>query len=148
MEKWTNPVVRIVKSQLQVAYPAYINDFKSQFIFFNGSIPKMHNHLKILKKVWRNSCMSSFRHLLTFNIVTGCDNWLLDCDANTEYVYSRSVTQERDRETERERAENLIETHQVVQKIWRSSSSILTIFVNFLDFVAFTYCKKTNDVSI
>ena len=102
MEKWTNPVVRIVKSQLQVGYPAYFHDFKNQFIFFNGSIPKMHNQLKIFKKVWRNSCMSSFRHLLTFNIVTGCDNWLLDCDANTEYVYSRSVTQERDRERERE----------------------------------------------
>ena len=34
--------------------------------------------------------------------------------------------------------ENFIEIPQVVQKIWRFSPSILTIFTNFLDFLSFT----------
>ena len=43
---------------------------------------------------------------------------------------------------------NFIEIHHVSQKTWVFASSILTIFVNLLDVFTFTYCKKTNDVSI
>ena len=34
------------------------------------------------------------------------------------------------------------------QKTWVFTTSILTIFVNLWDVFTFTYCKKTNDVSI
>ena len=44
--------------------------------------------------------------------------------------------------------ENFIEIAQVVQKIWRFSPSILTIFINFLDFSTFPCYKETNKVSI
>ena len=44
--------------------------------------------------------------------------------------------------------ENLIEVHQIVQKIWGFSSSILAIFAVFSDFLTIICCKKTNDVSI
>ena len=44
--------------------------------------------------------------------------------------------------------ENFTKTHQVSQKIWILISSILTIFVNFLDFFTFICYKKTNDGSI
>ena len=43
-------------------------------------------------------------------------------------------------------SENFIEIHQVSQKIWIFTSSILTIFVNFLDFFTFTCYRKANDV--
>ena len=43
---------------------------------------------------------------------------------------------------------NLIEISQVVQKIWRFSSSILSISINFLDFLTFPCYKETNDDSI
>ena len=44
--------------------------------------------------------------------------------------------------------EHFIEISQVIQKIWRFSSSILTIFINFSDFFIFSCYKETNDVSI
>ena len=43
--------------------------------------------------------------------------------------------------------ENFIEILQVVQKIWRFSSSLSTIFVNYLDFLTFSRYKNTNDVT-
>ena len=43
--------------------------------------------------------------------------------------------------------EILIETTQVVQKIWRLSLSIL-LFSDFLDFLTFPCYKETNDVSV
>ena len=44
--------------------------------------------------------------------------------------------------------EYFIEIHQDSQKIWIFISSILTIFINFLDFLGFTCYKNTNDVII
>ena len=44
--------------------------------------------------------------------------------------------------------ESFIEIFQVVHKIWRFSSSVLAIFINFLDFLTFPCYKETNDVSI
>ena len=44
--------------------------------------------------------------------------------------------------------ENFIEISQVFQKIWRFSPSILTIFINFSDFLIFPCYKETNDVNI
>ena len=44
--------------------------------------------------------------------------------------------------------ENFIEITQVVQNIWRFSSSILTIFINFLGILIFPCYKETNEVSI
>ena len=44
--------------------------------------------------------------------------------------------------------ENFIEIHQVSQKLWIFTSSILTILANFLDIFTFTCYKKSNDVSI
>ena len=47
--------------------------------------------------------------------------------------------------------EDIIEIPQFVHKIWRRSSSILTIFINFLDFFTFPFCKETHvsvDVSV
>ena len=44
--------------------------------------------------------------------------------------------------------EKFTEITQVVQRIWRFSPSILTISINFLDFLTFPYYKETNDVSI
>ena len=43
---------------------------------------------------------------------------------------------------------NFNEIPQVVQKIWRFSPSILTIFINFSDFLTFPCYKETNGVSI
>ena len=43
---------------------------------------------------------------------------------------------------------NFIEIRHVSQKTWVFASSILTIFINLLDVLTFTYCEKTNDVSI
>ena len=43
--------------------------------------------------------------------------------------------------------ENVIKIPQVAQKIWRFSPSILTIFINFLDFLKFPYYKETNGVT-
>ena len=42
--------------------------------------------------------------------------------------------------------EKFINISQVVQKIRRLSSSILTCFVTFLDFLAFPCCRETNSV--
>ena len=42
---------------------------------------------------------------------------------------------------------NLIEVPRVVQKIWRFSSSILTIFINFSDFLTFPSYIETSGVS-
>ena len=44
--------------------------------------------------------------------------------------------------------ENFIEFPQVIQKIWRFSPSILTIFINFEDFLTYPCHKETNEVSI
>ena len=44
--------------------------------------------------------------------------------------------------------ENFIEIPQVVHKIWRFSFSVLTIFINFLDFLILSNCNETNDISI
>ena len=44
--------------------------------------------------------------------------------------------------------ENFIEIPQVIQKIRRFSSSILTIFIFFSDFLTFPCCKETDNVSI
>ena len=44
--------------------------------------------------------------------------------------------------------ENLIVIPQVVQEIWRIFPSILTIFINFSDFLIFPCCKETNNVTI
>ena len=44
--------------------------------------------------------------------------------------------------------ENFIEILQVAQKIWRFSSSILTIFINFSDFLTFPCYKETKDIDI
>ena len=44
--------------------------------------------------------------------------------------------------------ENFIKIPQVVQKIWRASSSTSPIFVNFPNFLTFPCYKQTNDVSI
>ena len=44
--------------------------------------------------------------------------------------------------------ENFIETPEVVQKIWRFSLSILTIFINFSDFLTIPCYKETNNVII
>ena len=47
--------------------------------------------------------------------------------------------------------ENFIEilkAFQKVQKIWRFSPSLLTIFINVLNFLTFPCYKKTNDVNI
>ena len=44
--------------------------------------------------------------------------------------------------------ENFIELPQVVRKIWRFSPSILTIFINFSEFLTFPFYKETNVVSI
>ena len=44
--------------------------------------------------------------------------------------------------------ENLIEIYQVSQKIWVFTSSIFTIFFNFLNVFIFTCYKTTNGVSI
>ena len=44
--------------------------------------------------------------------------------------------------------ENLIEVSPVIWKIWRTSSSLLTIFIKFLDFSIFYCYKKANDISI
>ena len=41
-----------------------------------------------------------------------------------------------------------IELSQVVQKIWRFAFSILTIFINFPDFLTLRCYKETNGVSI
>ena len=41
-----------------------------------------------------------------------------------------------------------IEIFQVVQKMWKFSPSILTIFTNFLDILTFTSRKATNYVSV
>ena len=41
-----------------------------------------------------------------------------------------------------------IDIPQVVQKVWRFSSSILTIFIDFSDFLTFPCCKEASDVSI
>ena len=41
---------------------------------------------------------------------------------------------------------NLIDVRQVVQKIWKFSPSILTIFSDFLDFLIFSCYKETNGV--
>ena len=43
---------------------------------------------------------------------------------------------------------NSIEIPQVVQKIWRFSSSILAVFIKFLDFLTFPCYEESNDVSI
>ena len=43
---------------------------------------------------------------------------------------------------------NFTEIPPVIQKIWRFSPSILTIFIAFSDFLKFPCCKETNDVSI
>ena len=40
--------------------------------------------------------------------------------------------------------ESIIEIPQLFQKIWRFCSAILTISINFLDFLTFPYCKETN----
>ena len=69
---------------------------------------------------------------------------------------------ERDRERERERnhaffvnfniiishvfPESLIEIPQIVQKTRRFSTSILTIFSNFREFLTFPSCKNTHDI--
>ena len=42
---------------------------------------------------------------------------------------------------------NFIEIPQLVQKIWNFFSSVLTIFINILDFFIFPCCKETNDVT-
>ena len=44
--------------------------------------------------------------------------------------------------------ENFIEIPQVIQKILKFSVTILTIFINFLDFLTFPCYKDTNGVSI
>ena len=44
--------------------------------------------------------------------------------------------------------ENFFVIRQVSQKIWRFSPSIWTIFIGFLDFLTFAYCKETSDVRI
>ena len=44
-------------------------------------------------------------------------------------------------------SEIVIETAQVVQNIWRFSPSILTTFIDFLDFLTVPCWKETNDVS-
>ena len=44
--------------------------------------------------------------------------------------------------------ENAIEISRVVQKIWRFSPSILTIFIDFSNFLTFICCKETKDVSM
>ena len=44
--------------------------------------------------------------------------------------------------------ENLIGISQIVQKIWRTSPSILTIFISFLNFLTFPSYKETNNASI
>ena len=41
---------------------------------------------------------------------------------------------------------NLIDVRQIVQKIWKFSPSILTIFSDFLDFLIFSCYKETNGV--
>ena len=43
--------------------------------------------------------------------------------------------------------EVFIEISQVVHKIWRFSSSVLAIFINFLDFLTFPCYKESNNVS-
>ena len=45
-------------------------------------------------------------------------------------------------------AKNFFEIHQVSQKIWIFTSSIWTVFVNFLEIFTFTCYKKTYNVSI
>ena len=44
--------------------------------------------------------------------------------------------------------ENLIEIPQIAQKICGLSSSTLTVFIKFSDFLTFLGYKETNDVSI
>ena len=44
--------------------------------------------------------------------------------------------------------ENLAEIYEVVQKIWKFSASILTIFVDFSDYFIFPSSKETNGVRI
>ena len=44
--------------------------------------------------------------------------------------------------------QNFIEIPQVFQKIWRLSSTILAIFINFFYFLTFPSDKETNDVSL
>ena len=44
--------------------------------------------------------------------------------------------------------ENLIEVPQVVQKIGRFSLPILTIFINFSEFLTFPCYKESNNVDI
>ena len=41
----------------------------------------------------------------------------------------------------------IIKIPQVVQKIWRFSPSILTLFIYFSDFLTFPYYKETNGVT-
>ena len=43
--------------------------------------------------------------------------------------------------------ESFIEIPHVIQKMWRSFSPILTIFINISDFLTFHFYKETNDVS-
>ena len=76
----------------------------------------------------------------------------------------RETGRETERETERERERNhaffvnfniiishvfpesLIEIPQIVQKTRRFSTSILTIFSNFREFLTFPSCKNTHDI--
>ena len=44
--------------------------------------------------------------------------------------------------------ENFIEISKVAKEIWRFSASILTIFINFLDFLTFSCYKETNDIDV
>ena len=44
--------------------------------------------------------------------------------------------------------ENFIEISQVVQKIWRFFQSILSVFIDFSDFLTFPCYRETIDVSI
>ena len=43
--------------------------------------------------------------------------------------------------------ENVTKIHQVVQRIWRFTPSILTLFIYFLDLLTFPYYKEINGVT-
>ena len=55
VSKWRDELSKIAEIQPHAAYSAYINDFKSQYNFFNRTFPTMQNHMKIINDVLRNN---------------------------------------------------------------------------------------------
>ena len=103
------------------------------------------------------------------NLTPACDRQReRDRERHRERERDRERDRERQRETERDRErerernhaffvnfniiishvfpESLIEIPQIVQKTRRFSTSILTIFSNFREFLTFPSCKNTHDI--